>query len=136
MAGGGGQLGLAPGGREVAATDAGTGDLLGAVGLSLRGGIGQIGYWTAPWARGRGVAVRATRLHTTWGLEVLGLPRVGLLADVDNAVSQRVAERAGFAREAVLHSHQPEPRGRDRRDMVLWRVLAGDLPGLGTKPDR
>ncbi|MBC7375309.1 MAG: GNAT family N-acetyltransferase, partial [Frankiales bacterium] len=65
---------------NVAVVDARTGQLLGAIGLTLRGGLGEVGYWTAPWARGRGVATRACRLHTGWAMEVLGLPRVELLA--------------------------------------------------------
>ena len=120
----------------VAVTEAATGELLGAVGLSLRGRLGQVGYWTAPWARGRGVAVRATRLHAAWGLEVLGLPRLELLTDVANTASQRVAEKAGFVREAVLRAYHAEPRGEGRRDMVLWSALAGDVPGVAINPDR
>ena len=111
---------------NAAVTDARTGELLGAIGLSLRGGIGEVGYWTAPWARGRGVAVRATRLHSAWGLEVLGLPRVELLTDVGNTASQRVAQKAGFAREGVARALRAAPRSTDRVNMVVWALLPGD----------
>lgn len=111
---------------NVAVTDAGTGGLLGAIGLTLRNGLGEVGYWTAPWARGRGVATRATVLHSAWGFEVLGLPRVELLADVDNLGSQRVAERAGFVREGVARAVRPRPRSRDRADMVVFARVAGE----------
>ena len=76
---------------NVAVVDAASGALLGAIGVTLRDGIGEVGYWTAPWARGRGIATRAAVLHTAWALQVLGLPRVELLADVGNLGSQRVA---------------------------------------------
>ena len=109
---------------NVAVVDAGDGSLLGAVGLTRREGIGEVGYWTAPHARGRGVAVRAVLLHTRWGFEALGLPRVELLADVDNRPSQRVAEKAGFAREGVARAVRPAPRDdAQRRDMVVYALV-------------
>jgi RimJ/RimL family protein N-acetyltransferase len=109
---------------NVAVVDAVDGALLGAVGLTLREGIGEVGYWTAPWARGRGVAGRAATLHAGWGFEVLGLPRVELLADVENLASQRVAERAGWQREGVARAVRPAPREPAlRRDMVIYARL-------------
>ncbi|MGI8538030.1 MAG: GNAT family N-acetyltransferase [Mycobacteriales bacterium] len=113
---------------NVAVTAADSGRLLGAIGLRLLRGGGQVGYWTAPWARGRGVATRACVLHARWGLEVLGLPRLELLADVGNVASQRVAERAGFAREGVARAARPVPRTEARADMVVFARLPGDLP--------
>ena len=44
-------------GAPFAVCDPATGELLGSCGLVSidQDGTGEIGYWTAPWARGRGV---------------------------------------------------------------------------------
>lgn len=110
---------------ELAVTSSDTGELLGACGLKLHGraqGYGEVGYWVAPWARGRGVAGRAAALSARWGLDVLGLSRVELLADVENLPSQRAAEKAGFVREGVLRRARPDRHGV-ARDMVVFSLV-------------
>jgi RimJ/RimL family protein N-acetyltransferase len=85
----------------------------------------EVGYWLAPWTRGRGVATRAVVLLSRWALQDLGLARLGLCTDTDNEASQAVATRAGFTREGVLRSYD-ERRGR-RHDNVVFSLLPGDL---------
>ncbi|MDT7538129.1 MAG: hypothetical protein QOI82_1714 [Actinomycetota bacterium] len=107
---------------NVAVTDAASGELVGAVWLKLpvrHWRIGEVSYWTAPWARGRGVAGGAAALHAQWGLDALGLNRVELLADVENAASQRAAEKGGFTQEGVLRRARPDRTG-EARDMVVY----------------
>src|SRR5262245_28153207 len=54
-----------------------TGDLLGSNGLIDRHrGAAEIGYWVAPWSRGRGVATRSTHAVVAWALETLGIGRI------------------------------------------------------------
>jgi RimJ/RimL family protein N-acetyltransferase len=78
--------------------DTETGELLGAIGVHRFGGEDdgpEVGYWLAPDARGRGIATRALRLVSKWAGNELGV-RLLLQADVRNAASRRVAEKAGF----------------------------------------
>jgi RimJ/RimL family protein N-acetyltransferase len=121
---------------DVAVTDAETGEVLGAVGIKLpmrSQGVGEVGYWTAPWARDRGVASRAARLIAGWGLSELGLSRVELLAEVGNDASQRVAEKAGFVREGVLRAARRDREGTPR-DFVCFSRTAAD--GAGRRSGR
>lgn len=89
----------------------------------------EIGYWLAPWGRGRGAATRAVILLSRWALEEIGVGRVALCTDTDNAASQAVAERSGFAREGILRSY--EDREGDRYDIVVFSLVPDDLPARG-----
>jgi RimJ/RimL family protein N-acetyltransferase len=84
--------------------DAADGALLGAVGLhrpdTARRSI-ELGYWVAPWARGRGIAARAAGLLAPWALRTLRFARISCDVDVENTASRRTAERAGFVAEDV-----------------------------------
>jgi RimJ/RimL family protein N-acetyltransferase len=72
--------------------------------IDREGSEAEAGYVVSPQARGRGIAARAVRLLTEWGMAELGLQRVELRIDRDNLRSIRVAERAGFVLEGVLRS--------------------------------
>ena len=78
-------------------------------------GYGEIGYWVAADARGRGIATRATRLLADWARDELGLTRIEILPHKDNAPSRRVAEKLGFRDTGALVGAPPRgPRGRAR----------------------
>ncbi|MGI5243861.1 GNAT family N-acetyltransferase [Dactylosporangium sp. CA-139066] len=83
-----------------------------------------VGYWLAPWARGRGAATRTVRLLASWTFGTLAVQRLELTCAPDNAASIRVAERCGFTREGVLRSHL---RFKEtRRDTVMFSLLPSD----------
>jgi RimJ/RimL family protein N-acetyltransferase len=65
------------------------------------------------------------RLLAPWALRELRLARLALLTDVDNAASQRVAERAGFTREGILRAY--EERKGQRHDVVSYSLVPADL---------
>ena len=90
-----------------------------------RGRAGEIGYWTAGWARGRGLTTRAVRLLAGWSFDEFELRRVELVIAVENAPSNRVAELAGFTHEGTLRQYR-ESKGI-WRDHHVWSLLPGEL---------
>lgn len=66
--------------------------------LGVSGDHGEIGYWTHPDARGRGVMTEATGMAVGHALDPAGLDRrrLALYAAVDNPASNAVAVAAGF----------------------------------------
>jgi RimJ/RimL family protein N-acetyltransferase len=107
--------------------DAASGRLLGGIALHADeswAGVAEIGYHVAPWARRRGVATAAARLVAHWGLEVLGLARVQILADTRNAGSCAVATGLGFTCEGLRRSDHG--REGDLGDHAVFSLLAGD----------
>jgi RimJ/RimL family protein N-acetyltransferase len=100
----------------------------GIFGLDEPGAEGEIGYLVAAEARGRGIAGRSVALLTRWGFDELGLERIELRIDSENAASARVAERAGYHLDGVLRSkHFKEGL---RTDLGIWSRLRSDVPRL------
>jgi RimJ/RimL family protein N-acetyltransferase len=106
------------------AVDARDGSLLGSFSvleLDRTPGSGEIGYWVAAEARGRGVATRAVQLLADWAREELGLTRIEILAHLDNAPSRKVAEKAGFR-----DTGEVKPCPRAAHDDPVYAVYAWD----------
>lgn len=87
----------------------------------------EVGYWVAPWARGRGVAVAAVRAVTGWAF-AHGTARMELLAEPENAASYRIAVRAGFTYEGERRGAAVGHHG-GRVDLSGWARLATDPDG-------
>lgn len=114
-------------GAHFAVTDAGSGELVGSCGLVTIDPVlrsAEVGYWTAPWARGRGVAVTATRAVCRWAFEDLGMRRVVWQAAIGNHASRLVALRAGFRLGGELRLAEGHPLGG--YDGWVGSLLPGD----------
>jgi RimJ/RimL family protein N-acetyltransferase len=105
--------------------------LLGTVSLMhLHEGMAEIGYWTHPDARGRGVMTEAVRLasrHAVIDVEDggLGLHRLHATAAVDNAASRHVLEANGYT---VTGTESRSVLVRDgMHDGAAYELLAEDL---------
>lgn len=84
----------------------------------------ELGYITAPEARGRGVATEALRQLTEWAFAELRMERLELLISVGNPASKRVAERVGYVREGVLRSLWFKQGLRE--DTEIWSRISRD----------
>ena len=62
----------------------------------------NLGYWVRSTATGRGVATSAVKLIHEWAIENTELVRLEVVIATGNRASQRVAEKAGAAREGLL----------------------------------
>lgn len=100
-----------------AALDAERNKTVGHVGLMNREGgrVGtgeqvEISYWTAPDARGQGIAPRGVRAVTDWAFGNFGamlLPDIMLIHNVDNAASCRVAIKSGYPFQEISPANPP-----------------------------
>jgi RimJ/RimL family protein N-acetyltransferase len=113
---------------ELAVVDAANADdVLGAVGLvtiDWDRERADVGYWTAPHFRRRGIAVRAVRVLSARAFAHLGLVRLELTPYAGNGPSERVAERAGYTREGVLRLYDRSKTGLV--DVVMFPLLRDD----------
>lgn len=91
----------------------------------------EAGYWVAPHARRRGLAVRGTLAVVSFAIETLGVEYVALHVAATNAGSQRVAERLGFTLEGrQVRGGVDGPSGdrtAPRVDMLLYGLRRGEL---------
>lgn len=100
-------------------------------------GSGELGYWLAPTARGRGILTEAATAVLAWGFSDDGaaLHRIEWHAVAGNTPSARVARTLGFrfegVRRAALHGMTGRVDGwaaallrTDDRSPARWPVLA------------
>jgi RimJ/RimL family protein N-acetyltransferase len=100
-------------------------------GLERDGGDAEIGYWTHPDARGRGVMREALRLAVRHAAVPsadggLGLHRLGLRAAGTNQASRRLAVGAGFREVGVQRQVDPQDDGT-YDDLVVYDVLTAEV---------
>jgi [ribosomal protein S5]-alanine N-acetyltransferase len=105
--------------------DAVTGDRLGNIALCHDGRVGEVSYWVAAQARGRGVATRALALFSFWCFQAVGLEELWLCAHRENVASQRAALRAGYRRDPG-RDESPEVKG------AVWPMLGYALRRPGS----
>jgi len=94
------------------------------ISMRLVRGVAEVAYWTAPWARGAGVAPTALETLAEFAIDQVGFHRLELVHSTANQVSCRVALKCGFADEGVMRGVSPHDDGW--HDAHLHARLAGD----------
>src|SRR4051794_3110407 len=84
-------------------------------------GTANLGYWIRSSLTGRGLAPEAVRQLIAWTFANTKLQRIEIIAAIGNTRSQRVAEKAGAERDAVLKKRLL-PHGVPS-DAVLYSVV-------------
>jgi len=104
----------------------------GNIGAMLDGtGRADVGYFVAPWARGRGVGSLALWLVCDWSFREGGCEVVTWNALVGNVPSRRMVEKVGFHVHADVARRMVLQRGQ-RVDVWTADLLADDLVPLDT----
>ncbi|GAA3111214.1 hypothetical protein GCM10020254_66680 [Streptomyces goshikiensis] len=107
--------------------------------------VTEVGYVTAPWARGEGYASESVLAVAQWLFRAQRFERLELRTAADNTASQQVAQKIGCISEGVLrnawivrtqtprrllerhadrpHRLEPGPRGPRRHRRILGRLL-------------
>lgn len=107
---------------------------LGSIALMGLGGMdptsAEVGYWTHPDARGRGVMTEAVALIIRHAFAPrdcggLGLRRLDLLAAEPNRASRQVATRNGFVQTGVRRQAERVGDG-SYADLVAYDLLAAE----------
>lgn len=85
----------------------------------------ELGYWVRTGHQGQGIAPAATRKVAEVAYNELKLVRVGIIIAVENAKSQRVAEKVGATREGIMRNGLMLPEGPS--DAVLYSLIPSDF---------
>ncbi|MFJ7593268.1 GNAT family N-acetyltransferase [Streptomyces sp. NPDC097617] len=105
------------------------GPLVAAVGMHVQGRDSyasyEVGYWAVKEYRGRGYMTEAVLAVARWAFTEVGVPRLEWRAEVGNAGSRAVAEKAGFRIEGLLRAGIQQ-RGT-ARDCWVGSLLPSDL---------
>ena len=94
-------------------------------GINERNLDAEIGFWLAPWARGRGVGTTGVRLICRWAFESCGLERVHANTSPENEPTRRLLDRAGFHFDGTLRGAARLASG-PREDLVTYSLLHTD----------
>jgi ribosomal-protein-serine acetyltransferase len=86
---------------------------------------GEVGYWIAESAQGRGIVTRTTQALVRFAFDELGMNRFVIRCAVDNVRSCAVPERLGFTLEGTYRQRDLIP-DRPARDQHVYALLRSE----------
>jgi ribosomal-protein-alanine N-acetyltransferase len=112
------------------------GRVIGTIGLhgvtwqraALRVDTGELGYWIAPDAWGKGYCTEAAGAMVRFGFDTLGLHKVTTRCFAENAASRRVIEKVGF--RFVGRAEEDVWRDGHWHAHLLFELTAPEWPDL------
>ena len=108
--------------------------LLGVMGIYRVAVEPEVGYWTHPEARGKGLTTRAAGLAIRHAFESLGLERLSGFASAENLASRRVLEANGM-RPTGVHRLAARTGDGTAVDLAGYDLLASEVPRTWTAND-
>ena len=106
-----------------------SGEAVGGISLKLQEDVdrvsAELGYWLAEPFWNRGIMSRAVRAITEHGFAHFSLTRIFALPFLPNEASQRVLEKAGYTREAVLR--RSVIKNGEVLDQALYAITDHDV---------
>jgi [ribosomal protein S5]-alanine N-acetyltransferase len=85
----------------------------------------EVGYWLLPEFRGKRLLRHGLSRLAAWAFDDVGMERLELVANLDNAPSCSLAASVGFIREGLLRSYAYGRYGRE--DLYIYSLLPKDL---------
>ncbi len=85
----------------------------------------EIGYWSSPWVRSRGVTSVAVLMVSQWIFREVRFQRIEVRVAPENRASKRVAEKAGYVREGIARNAGFTNNGR--LDLIIYSRIPSDL---------
>ncbi|MBI4338805.1 MAG: GNAT family N-acetyltransferase [Chloroflexi bacterium] len=106
--------------------------MIGIMGLASPSRAGEIGYWLAEDAQGRGIITRSCSASLDYLFGVEGMNRIQIRAATGNTRSLAIPERLGFAFEGV--QRQAELVNGQFLDLAMYSMLKEEwkTPGKAT----
>ncbi len=110
-----------------AVTDRGSGQLMGAVGLTIEDADqrAELGYWIGREYWGRGFATEAASAVIAWAFPALDLHRIHATHFPRNPASGSVLRKLGMRYEGLLREHVR--KGDDYLDLECYALLRSEL---------